>query len=61
VKAFTITKAGAGHTWPGRATGEGTSTGFTKANGNTVSHEEFPSNDIIVRFFEDGKKIQRRL
>ncbi len=61
VRAFTITKPGAGHTWPGRATGDGTSTGFTKSNGNTVSHAEFASNDIIVRFFEDGKKIHRRL
>lgn len=61
VKAFTIKKPGAGHTYPGRATGEGTSTGFTKANGDTVSHTEFPANEIIVRFFEDGRKIQRRL
>lgn len=61
VKAFTITKPGAGHTWPGRAAGDGTSTSFTKTNGGIVSKEEFSANDVIVRFFEEGKKIQRRL
>jgi poly(3-hydroxybutyrate) depolymerase len=42
VIAFKLKKGG--HTWPGRDTGDGTSTSFTKANGDTVSHAEFPTN-----------------
>ena len=59
VIAFKLKKGG--HTWPGRDTGEGTSTSFTKANGDTVSHSEFPTNDKIVQFFEDGRTISRSL
>lgn len=59
VVAFRLKKGG--HTWPGRATGDGTNTAVTKANGDTVPHSEFPTNDLIIRFFENGRRIQRSL
>ena len=59
VLAFRLKKGG--HTWPGRDTGEGTNTSFTRANGDTVSHAEFPTNDRIVQFFENGGTIARSL
>lgn len=59
VRAFRLKRGG--HTWPGRDTGDGTNTAFTQANGQTVSNEEFPTNDLIVRFFTRNRPIQRTL
>jgi hypothetical protein len=39
----------------------GTNTAFTNANGATLSHAEFPTNDRIVDFFEQGMKSKRIL
>ena len=59
VRAFRLNKGG--HTWPGRDVGEGTNTALTKANGDTVSHADFPTNELIVKFFESGARIKRTL
>lgn len=59
IQAFRLKKGG--HTWPGRESGEGTNTVMTRANGELVSQQEFPTNDLIVKFFEQGKTISRSL
>lgn len=59
IQAFRLKKGG--HTWPGRESGEGTNTAMTKANGELVSREEFPTNELIVKFFEQGRTVKRSL
>lgn len=58
VRAFILKKGG--HTWPGRDIGEAANTAFTKANGATISHAEFPTNSLIVDFLEK-RPIERTL
>lgn len=47
-----------GHTWPGRATGPQTDSLLTKFNGATVPRAKFSTNDIIVQFFNDERRVQ---
>jgi poly(3-hydroxybutyrate) depolymerase len=50
-----------GHTWPGRATGDGTNTALTDINGQTLTQTQFDTNNLIVEFLRRGRTIQRTL
>ncbi|CAM6003183.1 unnamed protein product [Sphagnum balticum] len=50
-----------GHTWPGRATGDGTNTALTDINGQTLTQTQFDTNNLIVEFLKRARTIQRTL
>ncbi|HEY9777998.1 MAG TPA: hypothetical protein V6C81_29820 [Planktothrix sp.] len=59
VREYVIKRGG--HTWHGRAVGEGAESEFSPTNGRPLNSDEFSVNEKIAQYFDLGGKVRRSL